>query len=119
LPDRLTESRLLRDEAKLEQLARLTASHVPEKGWSKRVACTGRGHLFFAPDDQHHAPYSEARKLCNRCPVRWDCLAENIDELEGCFAGTTPSERQRLRVTMSELGLARAHESVQQRWMAS
>ena len=48
---------------------------APSQGWRNDAACldTDRA-LWFAPD----APSAEAARLCDVCPVRRECLAEDL-----------------------------------------
>lgn len=42
--------------------------------------------------------YDEAREICNRCPVKEQCLQHALDNKErwGMWGGTTPIERRRV-----------------------
>lgn len=40
---------------------------------------------------------SLAKQVCQRCPVRWACLLENLDAPNGIFGGTSPNERKRIQ----------------------
>ena len=66
--------------------------------WRRRAACARRGvdpELFFPEKGGRVEP---AKRICARCPVRDDCLADAIatrDEF-GIRGGTTPGERRRL-----------------------
>lgn len=67
--------------------------------WAEHAACAGTDPEVFFPRPGRHC-YEEARRICNRCPVRRACL-ESILLVEsggkhwrhGMFGGTTPHER--------------------------
>lgn len=54
--------------------------------------------LFFA-EQQGTGTINAAKRICNECPVRIDCLewALKNDERYGVWGGTTPRERARLK----------------------
>lgn len=53
--------------------------------------------LWFSTDESR-TKYILARNLCNRCPVRRQCLEYALanEEQFGMFGGTTPRDRQKL-----------------------
>lgn len=54
--------------------------------------------LFF---ENNNEPYlvEQAKALCDKCPIRQECLDEALDTkaLYGIWGGKTPSERKRIR----------------------
>jgi len=50
--------------------------------------------LFFDPDN-----YRQAKRLCNRCPVKTECLTMALvnDEPYGIWGGLSPRERKTLK----------------------
>lgn len=82
-----------------------TPVHYPsEEDWYPRARCRGMGpEVFFISADDHANPRSmkkaagEAVAICQLCPVRQPCLAENIDERFGIWGGTTPETRLKMR----------------------
>ena len=65
--------------------------------WQHRAACRGVPiHVFFV---ERGESYETAAELCERCPVRRECLAYALADplLDGYWAGTTPRERGRMR----------------------
>ena len=42
--------------------------------------------------------YEVLRTVCQACPVRWECLEDNLNEGFGYFAGTTPQDRLEIDV---------------------
>lgn len=73
------------------------------ESWVLRAACldVGDPDLFFPPGEHGRSvpQLEEARKICERCPVREECLALALgcDEQYGMWGGTTPNERQAIR----------------------
>lgn len=63
--------------------------------------------LWFSTHESG-AKYKMARNLCNRCPVRAQCLeyALSNEEEFGMFGGLTPKERHKLKMKGRE-GLGR------------
>lgn len=57
---------------------------------------TGRINLVTGNvvDDEPAYPPAEAKKICDRCPVRDVCLARNMDEEFGVYGGTTGYQRK-------------------------
>ncbi len=43
-----------------------------------------------------------AKKICNACPVRSQCLAYGLHEPAGIWGGRTVRERRRIRRTMAQ-----------------
>lgn len=76
--------------------------------WMLSAACRGVGGDFFFPpnnDDRSDVPtgyYNQARKVCERCPVRPECLEAVLDmeqglsvhSRHGIWAGFSPHERK-------------------------
>lgn len=60
--------------------------------WHDQAACAGATDVFFSDRS-----IPQAKAICAGCPVREECLAENLGEKFGVFGGTTPRERARLR----------------------
>lgn len=71
------------------------------QSWRDLAACRGLDvNLFHAPLGRGlgQPEYTDARKVCGRCPVRAACLdyaLENREEF-GMWGGTTPQERQKI-----------------------
>lgn len=60
--------------------------------WELRASCaTADPEIFFLGDS---ASTRDAKKVCNGCPVRAECLDANMEERYGVFGGTSPGERQ-------------------------
>lgn len=79
-----------------ERLAAVV-EHRNAQHWHTRAACTGLPlSLFFAGRSDKWTP-GGALAVCARCPVRAECLAANLDAVDGIVGGTTPKQRRRLR----------------------
>jgi WhiB family redox-sensing transcriptional regulator len=68
--------------------------------WRDRAACRGMGDLFFyrgqGGDEPHHH-VAAAKKVCNKCPVKAECLEAGLGEKYGVWGGTTDHERRAIR----------------------
>lgn len=71
--------------------------------WRTEAACRGGDLNVFFPvrDDENESGgyYSEARKICARCPVSAACLdwaIANGQTQFGMLGGTTPVERRKI-----------------------
>lgn len=65
--------------------------------WRLKANCRGVSNLVFFPA---HGEYEKARKICNGCEVRTDCLRDAMShdtDLYGMFGGLTPPERYALK----------------------
>lgn len=60
--------------------------------WRQEAACRGLSPSLFFSDDQGN--YRAARQVCRDCPVRFDCLEENLKEEDGFYGGLSPRERR-------------------------
>lgn len=67
-------------------------------GWVSEANCAGLDASLFFPERGDMTAIRQAKAVCRGCTVRAACLAANLDELDGVFGGTTPTERQRLRM---------------------
>ena len=65
--------------------------------WHEWAACRGKGQEHFIVE--RGGNYQAAKALCAVCPVDRECLRFALadEELVGFWAGTTESERRRLR----------------------
>lgn len=66
--------------------------------WRNKANCLGleTTAIFFPA----HGEYDKARKICNDCEVRTDCLMDAMShetDLYGMFGGLTPPERYALK----------------------
>jgi WhiB family redox-sensing transcriptional regulator len=73
---------------------------VSARSWLARAACHGEDpELFFSPEGER-GPEKAAREaravaVCDRCPVRLDCLA--VAPAHGVYGGMTEAERESRR----------------------
>ena len=67
--------------------------------WWDDAACRHCHPSLFFPAGPTVAAEQVHRALsiCNRCPVRGMCLADNLDERFGIWGGTTEESRRQLR----------------------
>lgn len=82
-------------------LADFLAGPIDPDDWRHRAACVGiEGEVFF-PEAGANA--NEARRICQGCPVRGNCLSEALwlNEREGMWGGLTALERRPLRRRLS------------------
>ncbi|MEY8042352.1 WhiB family transcriptional regulator [Saccharopolyspora cebuensis] len=88
--------------------------------WIHRAACVGTMlELWFGPDhyteprDQQRWRQRRAAEVCATCPVRTDCLAEELarplSEQHGIRGGLTPRARERLLAQWRAEGLIPEH----------
>ena len=65
--------------------------------WRLKASCLGMDTRMWYPS---FGEYEKARKICNGCSVRIECLQDAMsheNDLYGMFGGLTPSERHELR----------------------
>ncbi|NYH77146.1 WhiB family redox-sensing transcriptional regulator [Actinopolyspora biskrensis] len=97
----------------------MTSSASSTPGWEQHAACAGTPiELWYGPDDRpesgHEAYWRRrhAKTICARCPVRTECLADELTQpradQHGIRGGTTPREREQLLVAWRRNGLVPA-----------
>lgn len=68
--------------------------------WRERAACLGEEPTFFATYDapEHSGPVDAAKRICEGCPVRLECLREALEDgiRWGVWGGFTGRQRRRL-----------------------
>jgi|688.fasta_scaffold1008164_2 hypothetical protein len=74
------------------------------KNWMDEAACKNmEPEIFFTDTRRQISEEAQlALKTCNRCPVKKQCLDENIREMWGIWGGTTAEERQSGRVAFGK-----------------
>lgn len=82
-------------------LVRLPAPRMEHWEWQHRSTCQPHDMETFYPEgsrSNRDAITQDAKKLCQVCPVRQDCLehALRTREPHGVWGGLTPTERARL-----------------------
>ena len=65
--------------------------------WRLDAACRGLDPEVFYPASGDMEGLNRALAVCENCPVRQECLEENITEKLGVFGGTSGAERKRLK----------------------
>ena len=75
---------------------------VDRPEWMRRAACSGMTHLFF-PEGAGPPP-TEARLICEGCPVARECLGYAVVSGEnwGVWGGMGPRQRRRVRAVVSK-----------------
>lgn len=81
-----------------------------DSSWVERALCAESDPSIFLGDAQ--SGHKLAISVCNRCPVKTDCLdfALKNGENKGIWGGTTPEERRKLALRMS-VGLVPSMET--------
>jgi len=84
-------------------MAEFLSQFITRPKFYKRAACKGMGFNDFFPGRGQSGLVQKSIKVCENCPVRFDCFDYSLTEkIEyGVWGGTTPE--QRLEVT--SLGL--------------
>jgi hypothetical protein len=55
---------------------------------------------WFTSEKDNYGQATAAKIICKEmCPVRWKCLAANLDECAGVFGGFDSEERKLIRTT--------------------
>lgn len=67
--------------------------------WRDQALCAQTDPELFFPEYGMPGRWADAKKVCGRCPVQVECLADALvtDERYGIQAGLTRRERNRLR----------------------
>lgn len=72
----------------------------PKLSWQRERACQGADLTLFFPEDGDGVelayPPPEAKKICDQCPVRAECLTLYMNEEFGIFGGMTGYQRSLL-----------------------
>lgn len=81
--------------------------NIPTPDWLDDAACADlepEAWFAFGHDKaRRFDPYFDARQVCNRCPVRRECLTAALErgEEHGLWGGLDPEQRQRLTAVAS------------------
>lgn len=83
----------------LDDLADLF-SIADHASWMRWASCAETDPDLFHPEDGNAAQATQAKNVCQRCPVRETCLAYALEHAEdqGVWGGTSPKERRRLQL---------------------
>lgn len=67
--------------------------------WQEHAACRGIGtDLFFPPHGDPNHRWKEAKKICEGCLVRAECLEFGLMDRVGVWGGMTEKERRAERI---------------------
>ena len=74
----------------------------PAEKWMADAYCQSVDPDMFFPEDGQNA--REAKKICERCPVTFECLnyALHYRLDDGVWGGTSPRDRRALRFKMAK-----------------
>jgi hypothetical protein len=73
-------------------------------GWNELAQCQGTDLSIWFPRRESSQVHADASRICERCPLRRECLdlvmrmerGKDANRRHGVYAGTTPSQRQAL-----------------------
>lgn len=69
--------------------------------WAEHAACkdTPKHHFFLDRGDERYNGYTYTRAICDRCPVRAECLEHALTwpEKYGFWGGCSEKEREAIR----------------------
>lgn len=77
------------------------AQDLKDTAWRDDAACRDSAAEGFFPDSSDPREYDAPRAVCRRCPVRQECLADQLaweggsgsSARHGMYGGLTPEER--------------------------
>lgn len=72
-------------------------------GWQDEAACRGKDPAMFFPGKGDNLGVAAAKAVCADCPVKAECLAENLHERVGVYGGTSDRQRRRIRAARSRV----------------
>jgi hypothetical protein len=65
--------------------------------WMRQSACKDSDPKLFDNDTDAQSPPYEAKRICDGCQVRAECLSLHIYDYHGIWGGTTNTQRVALR----------------------
>jgi WhiB family redox-sensing transcriptional regulator len=67
--------------------------------WRADAACRGMGADVFLPGPGQNSAVAAAKAICNRCPVKSECLTEALTDPDnsGIWAATSQRQRKAIR----------------------
>lgn len=79
--------------------------------WTRDALCAEIGVEAFFADGQGDQTMRHAKQACGGCPVQTQCLEwaltfEPWQDAHGVFGGTTPTERQAIRLSRGQQEVA-------------
>jgi WhiB family redox-sensing transcriptional regulator len=67
-----------------------------KQAWTHQAACKGQTHKMFPAHHKDTQYINAARRICDECPVRRDCLNYALEfpaaDMHGVWAGLTPRQ---------------------------
>jgi len=99
LADRMERARQYTDI--VEELASVVEARVA-RPWRNSAACRGVNPSLFFPQRGDRITTAAARKVCEHCTVRQQCILDTLGEREGMYGGITPKRRQRLAAALDD-----------------
>ena len=75
-----------------------TVSAVTPPAWHERAACRGMDVEVFFPEAGGQLQAEAAKRVCARCPVTAECLADALKSglAHGVWGGMSARERKRM-----------------------
>lgn len=65
--------------------------------WRERAACRGCNPTMFFPERGDVKAVATALAICAECPVKAECLNENLFEDDGIYGGMSGRQRRTMR----------------------
>lgn len=65
--------------------------------WRERAACRGCNPSMFFPERGDVKAVATALEICGGCPVKAECLNENLFEDDGIYGGMSGRQRRTMR----------------------
>ena len=85
------------DDGGVSRLVRILEERIDQAHWRPRARCRGVDPEVFFPRRGDVEGVKRAREVCAPCPVREQCLADNINRRDGFYGGLSATERRLLR----------------------
>lgn len=68
-----------------------------DQRWRRRAACAGHPQWVWFPTVWDRETVAAAKRVCETCPVREECLTAGMNEPDGIWGGLLPREREARR----------------------
>lgn len=72
-------------------------ARIDQADWRVQAACRGRATWMWFPARGDVETLAAAKRICDSCFVREQCLEANLDQNDGVFGGMSGRERRRYR----------------------
>lgn len=87
------------------------------QAWTKHAACRGKTAVMFPAHHKDTQYIVQARKVCDECPVRRECLDYALEyppaDMHGVWAGLTPRQ---LAAEQRRRGIRPSRPTISQLW---